>query len=80
MDEPFFLTVQYKGAERAYEATFQVLGYTHRFNVDIDGTMVIYERDEEGAYRAIIPPEQTGKVPPAELIKALAEEIERILA
>jgi len=79
MDEPFDLPVNYKGAERLFGATLQASGYTHRFHVDVDGTNVIFERDEEGSYRAIIPPETAGRLPETELLKAIAAAIEQIL-
>ena len=54
MDEPFLIPVNYKGIEWEFEATLQIFGYTHRFNVLVEGTEVIFERDEEGQYRAIL--------------------------
>jgi hypothetical protein len=70
MEEPFIITVSYKGGEKEFEARLQVFGYSHRFHVDIEGTEVIFERDEEGHYRAILPqpplpqlPENGGRTP-----------------
>jgi hypothetical protein len=60
MDEPFYIPCRYKGVDRQFMATFQAFGYTFRFHVDVDGTDVIFERDEEGNFRAIIPPEPIG--------------------
>ena len=80
MDEPFIITVNYKGIEREFEARLQVLGYTHRFHVAVEGTETLFERDEEGNYRAIIPPENTGKIPDTALLQIIAQAIERILA
>jgi hypothetical protein len=80
MDEPFIITVNYKGADRDFEATLQVFGYTHRFHVAVEGTDILFERDEEGSYRAILPPEHTGKIPDTGLLQCIAQAIERILA
>jgi hypothetical protein len=80
MDEPFLITVNYKGVERDFEANLRVFGYTHKFHVAVDGTEVLFERDEEGNYRAIIPAEHTGKIPDAGLLQHIAHAIERILA
>jgi hypothetical protein len=63
MDEPFFIPCRYKGIDRQFTATFQAFGYTFRFHVDVDGTDVIFERDEEGSFRAIIPPEPMAPTP-----------------
>ena len=80
MDEPFLIAVDYKGVQREFEARLQVLGFTHRFLVDVEGTEVFFERDEEGSYRAIIPPETKGKIPETGLLQAIAGAIEKILA
>ncbi|MDO6431121.1 hypothetical protein Q4E93_11010 [Flavitalea sp. BT771] len=80
MEDIFLIPVNYNNAERQFEATLQVLGYIHRFHVDVDGMDVIFERDEEGNYRAIIPPETPGKLPSTELLQRIAEAIAQILA
>ena len=88
MDEPFVITVNYKGVEREFEAKLQVFGYSHRFHVAVDGTEVLFERDEEGNYRALLPPSDNpenvprnaGKPPDSGLLQGIAEAIERILA
>jgi hypothetical protein len=92
MDEPFVIAVEYKGVQREFEARLQVLGYTHRFVVGVEATKggvamegveateVFFERDEEGSYRALLPPETKGKVPDTGLLEAIAGAIEKILA
>lgn len=80
MEDLFLIPVNYKGVERNFEASLQVLGYTHRFHVAVDGVDVIFERDEEGSYRAVIPPETPGKPPATELLQEIARAIEQILA
>jgi hypothetical protein len=80
MDGPFNIPVTYKGIEREFEATLQVFGYTHKFQVDVEGTPVIFERDEEGRYRAIIMPEYRGRLPENELLHTIALAIEQILS
>jgi hypothetical protein len=80
MNEPFIITVIHRGTEREFEAVLQVLGYTHRFNVRVDGAEVYFERDEEGRYRAIIPPEKEAKNIDTVLLQNIAKTIEDILA
>ncbi len=80
MDEPFIITITYKGAEQGFTAILQVLGYTHRFHVSVEGIEVIFERDEEGQYRAVIPPEKETKKIDTLLLQSIAKEIENILA
>jgi hypothetical protein len=80
MEDIFLIPVHYNNTERQFEASLQVLGYTHRFHVAVDGVDVIFERDEEGSYRAIIPPETPGKPPSTELLQRISEAIAQILA
>jgi hypothetical protein len=79
MDEQFLIPVLYNGIERQFEASLRMRGYSHRFEVNVDGIIVYFERDEEGNYRAVIPPEEKGKVPPIELLQAIGQAIEGIL-
>ena len=80
MDEPFIITTTFKGMDLDFTASLQILGYTHRFAVNIGGSEVFFERDEEGQYRAFIPPEkENSKIDPA-LLQSIAKSIQDILA
>jgi hypothetical protein len=79
MDEPFFLPVTYKGVEQQFEASLQRRGYVHVLEIHVQGVVVIFERDEEGLWRALAPQEQGGKMPEVELLRTIGETIERIL-
>ena len=80
MEESFTIPVSYKGIDMEFEARLQVFGYSHRFLVSVEGTDVFFERDEEGHYRAVIPPEHGSKVPNASLLQHVAQAIEEILS
>jgi hypothetical protein len=80
MEEPFNLPVNYNGVEKEFETILLVLGYTHKFQVDVEGTPVLFERDEEGRYRAIITPDYRGRLPKTELLQSIALAIEEILS
>ncbi len=73
MDEPFELPVTYKGNELLFPARLFMLGYIHKFQVQVNGYEVFFEPDEERNYRAVIDPEQveSSKVD-VELLKAIA--------
>ena len=82
MEDPFILTVNYKGQDRDFEAELLQLGYTHKFHVIVEGVDLYFERDEERNYRAILGEDGTPsrRLPDMELIKLIAEKIEAILA
>ena len=79
MDESFDLPVSYNKKEMLYPARFQQLGYTYRILVDINGTEVGFEPDEEGGFRATVDQDTVTKEVNAGLLKAIAETIEAIL-
>lgn len=56
MNEVFELPVVYKGKQLHLPARLQQQGYVHRFLVEVVGEEVIFEPDEEGAYRAMVDP------------------------
>lgn len=80
MSEQFLLPVIYRGDEREFGTSLQVLGFVHRLVVDVDGVTVFFERDEEGSFRAIMPPESADKPPATDLLRAIAETIDELLA
>ena len=82
MEEPFILEVDYKGTTHAFPAQLQLLGYIQRFVVSLPENDVWFERDEEGVYRALLPPEVLEKRDrmDVQLLQAIGAKIEAILA
>ncbi len=57
-----------------------MLGYTHNFQVQINGLEVLFEPDEERSYKAVIDPEQVeGSTIDGELLRTIACAIEAIV-
>jgi hypothetical protein len=55
MNEEFQIPVLYKGKEFFLtEMQLQLGAYTHKFQVDLNGTIVLFEVDQERNYRAIV--------------------------
>jgi hypothetical protein len=83
MDEPFTISVFYKGKKLDFEVRFQKWGFSHRFLVEVQGIPLFFERDEEGSYRAVLFPETTrekNQVIDAGLLKTIAAEIQSVLS
>ncbi|MDP4149713.1 MAG: hypothetical protein Q8927_07125 [Bacteroidota bacterium] len=78
MYDPFNIPVNYKGKELEFEARLQSVGYTHRFLVNVEGTELVFERDEDSQYRAIIPHDHRGKEPDKALLQAIALAIQTL--
>ena len=54
MEEGFELPVMYKGKEILFPAKLLKLGYIYKIEVDIDGVLVHFEKDDERNWRAIL--------------------------
>ena len=55
MDDAFQIPVTYKGEDLLFNASLKAYGYVHKIEVDVNGQTIIYEQDEEGLYRAVVP-------------------------
>lgn len=55
MENPFVLEVAHNGKKLELETRFIRLGYTWKFSVMIDETEVLFERDDAGSFRALLP-------------------------
>jgi hypothetical protein len=83
MEDIFILEVEYKGVVHPLEAQLQMVGYIHRFVVSLPTTDVWFERDEEGDYRALLPPdtpEKEAQKIDSGLLQAISQKIAAILA
>lgn len=54
MEDEFDLPVEYKGKKHIFKASLIVHGFTHRFQIEINGQTILFEPDEERNYRAIL--------------------------
>lgn len=81
MEDTFDIPVTYRGKELLFKSQLLILGYTHKISVDVNGTEVLYEPDEERNYRAVIDLEKMEgmKTIEKELLKAIAGAIESIV-
>lgn len=80
MDHPFQLPVTYKGVDLEFETRLQLWTYGRRFYVTVDGAEILFEQDEEGNFRAILPPETMDKMPPKELVEEIGKVIEALVS
>ena len=79
MEDSFFIPVVYRGAELQFEASLVRRGYVYGLHVNVRDTVVVFERDEEGSWRALLPADGKGKAPETELLQALVDAIEEIV-
>jgi hypothetical protein len=77
MNESFEIPVVYRGQQYCFPARFRLRGYQQQFQVDVLGVAVIFERDEEEQYRAVVEASQVEK--PFKLDARLLESIAQVL-
>ena len=80
MEEGFEIPVTYKGKEQHFPARLLSFGYTYKIEVDVCGSLLHFERDEEGEWRALIDPTATqgDRQVDAELVRQIAHSIETL--
>ena len=79
LQETLEIPVTYKGKELALGAHALRVGYVNHIIVDVHGTPITIERDEEGNYRALIAPEDANSHKlDLGLIKALVKVLESL--
>ncbi|MGE8431641.1 hypothetical protein [Chryseobacterium joostei] len=71
--EEFELPVTYKGKELTFNVRLATFSHGYKFYVDVDGCEVVFERDDEGNLRAIVPEASSNPTVEKELITAIAE-------
>jgi hypothetical protein len=79
--ETFVLHFLYKGIMQEVACTLRVSSYTYQLLCTVGNTEIIIEKDDEGNLRALDPDSVSGKNQKTDpgLIKALVEEMERVL-
>ena len=60
MNEEFELPIVFDNKQYRFKAKVLGPGYTHKFQIDVDGTGVLFKPDKEMSYRAWIDPANQG--------------------
>jgi hypothetical protein len=81
MSETFTLNILYKGALQEIVCTLRTSAYTYQFLCATGNAEIILEKDDEGKLRAMgtDPFSNKNKNPEPGLVRALMDEMERIL-
>ena len=81
MDDLFELPVSFNNTELNFPARILNYGYSYKLEVDIDGTKLLFEPDEETNWRALIAYEEltANKKINVRLLQAIAWSIEEVL-
>ena len=82
MDKSFEIPVVYKGQELLFKGELLVYGYSYKIQVEVNGSLILFEPDEERNFRATINSEnvQDGTKIDIELLKYIGVFLEKICA
>ncbi|REC46158.1 hypothetical protein [Chryseobacterium pennipullorum] len=69
--EEFEIPVTYKGKELVFNGRLATFTYGYKLYVDIDGIEVVFERDDEGHLRALVPESSSNPAVDKELIESI---------
>jgi hypothetical protein len=80
MEDAFELPVMYKGKEILFSARLLKLGYIYKIEVDLEGVLVHFEKDDERNWRAVVndPIAQFEKKLDRDLLSAVIATIEEV--
>jgi hypothetical protein len=77
MADTFILPLQYQGEDKEFDCQLRAWGYTYRIAVDLGGSEVLFEPDEEGKFRAAAPDgAQRKENQDIGLLSAIAEQLQ----
>jgi len=79
-EENHILPVTYRGQELEFPLQILQTGYTLKFVVTIGEAKMIFEKDDQGEYRAILAEAETykGKMPEQGLLAAIHEVLQSL--
>ncbi|MDP4262287.1 MAG: hypothetical protein Q8941_07125 [Bacteroidota bacterium] len=81
MEEEFELPVIFNNKELSFPARLLNYSYSYKLEVDVEGTKLLFEPDEERNWRAVIAGEdiKSNKKINVDLLKAIVASIENIV-
>lgn len=71
--EEFEVPVSYKGKEYVFNGRLATFTYGYKIYVDVNGTEVVFERDDSGNLRALLPETTSETTIEKGLIEAIIE-------
>ncbi len=82
MSESFTLSFLYKGVPQQVDCTLRISRFKYQFLCTIDNVEMILEKDDEGNFRGMEsdPFSNKNRKPEPALVKAVIDELERILS
>ena len=78
MEHYFELPVNHNGEERIYKGRLVTFGYVYKFYIVVDKQELVFEKDDEGHYRALVAEGKDSKAIDPALIQAIVRTLEKL--
>ncbi|RAI99680.1 hypothetical protein LX64_04222 [Chitinophaga skermanii] len=78
--DAFTIAIPFNNEEKEVTILPVQQGYVMKLMVTIDDVEFIYELDDEGKWRAIMPGDLPAKMPGNDLLQAVADELDKYLS
>jgi hypothetical protein len=78
MEEFIDLPITYKGETIHFTAKILAYGYIYKLSVDVNGVEVLFEKDDQGEYRALLADPEVNVKMDVEAVKAILETLAKI--
>jgi hypothetical protein len=78
MDKTIDLPITHNGKQLSFPARLVRFGYSYRIEVDINETIITFERDEERNWRALINPETGNPKVDTDLINSIIQVLDSL--
>jgi hypothetical protein len=76
-EESFILPVEYQHKTIEFPALLRIFAHTHKIEIQVGETAIVFEPDEERNYRAVVNPEEVHlRQIDTSLLKAIAGALE----
>lgn len=81
MDNSFELPIHHNGKDYLFSATLITYGYSYKISVTVFNTIINFEPDEEGNFRALTDPEEIkhNTAITRALLQSIAEKLHELL-
>lgn len=78
MEDVFDLPVNFNGEELLFPSKLIRFGYSYSIEVQINGTAISFEKDEEGNWRALTNPNRTSGKLNIDVLNKIVEALDKL--
>lgn len=78
MEYYFGLPVTYKGEEHSFKDSLATFGYAYKFYIIVEGSELVFEKDDEGEYRVLTENDDKNKAVDIGLMQTIIDALNQL--